>query len=179
MRGFLSVLDGKVIDALKNSEKLDSKELDLPDFFSFVARKGAEAIAMEHFRCESAGVWETGIKLGCVDSSQSIFLQFGLDFKDEEFLFDPLTDVSIHLNSQSLESIDAVINAKNFLRCIFCNGKLEVWNDDGDRHMGQSKPYIPKDMYFDLDAHHREMTVLADIREKFIAGTLSSDPSKL
>lgn len=162
LQGFKEEISDNVITYLKSSGGIssDSIEIEIPDEYFVVARRGGEKYSLGSLKIVNGGIVEGGLLLDLATNTNGAVLRIILDFKEEKLKFNPITQMGINKDRSSKELLEAEMAALRFQRCILSNGRLEIWSTDGEKMYGCTEAFVPLNCMVNYEYFDKEITEL-------------------
>lgn len=175
--GFRAMVGEPTIHKLLNGDFAPGDVLEVPNQVTIVARKEGTIAVMPAMAYVQMGTWKNGISVVFCDVSQTVFVEIDLDFRENRLLLDPVEKITFAARRESIEQLDAEIVGHKFLMAVFCNGQVEVWDDDDDTMLGRAKAYMPMNMTPDFEGHQQQIEALNALRREFEAPSETTMPT--
>lgn len=164
LEGFRQVISADVIRMLECSEIVpEGTEIDIPDTYSVLARRGAEIHAFQNIYPEIVGQIKGGMMVDFVSNDKNLRIRAVLNFADERLQFDPIRDIAFTPNRNDTQQVRNEIEILQFQRCILSNGRLEVWDPETETMLGRSDTCIPVNCFINDDFYTTELTKLREL----------------
>ena len=142
------------------------KPYEIPEHYYVLARKGPQIDPLGILTLTAVGMDDGKIVLRLERVPGSVVIFVRLDFINEQLLFDPLHETSLsNHNRNSRADVEDELALCAFNWCMFCNGRIEIWDETGMKRLGISEPCILTNIRLDHHAHQRrldELTALLD-----------------
>lgn len=155
LEGFRNLMPKENIDCYKRGEGLSAEhEFDIPEYFTLLAQKGHEQFPLCQMRIVQVVCFKHGIILNLESPHATIKVRVVLNFSVEKLLFEPQRDLLVIPSRDRQDVVREELSAVRFRRCIFSNGRLEIWDPIKNIRLGCSQAYIPVNVrvngdYFD------------------------------
>lgn len=161
LEGFRSLIPKEIIDQYKRGEGANAKlEIDMPELFTLLAQKRHEQFPLHQMKIVQAICFEHGLIIDFESTQGIIRLRVILNYATEKLLFDPLRHLVINSSRGNQDAVGEELSALRFNRCIFSNGRLEIWDHIKDIRLGCSGAYIPVNCRFDDDGFDKQILTL-------------------
>ncbi len=164
LAGFKKLLPEEVINNLKKSVPIpEDTTIEIPERYTVVARRKAEAYSFENMKPENIGQIEGGMVFNLVSEDNAIRIRTFLSFVDERLIFDPINGIGFTPNRNNKSYIRHELNVLQFSLCILSNGHLEIWDQDREIILGQSETFIPKNCFVNCEYFDTEIATLQNL----------------
>jgi hypothetical protein len=157
LEGFRKVIPEEAINAFKDGRGTDlTFQVDLPEHFLVVARKGPEQHALRSMKIVTGQCFDHGVVMDFRSNLEVVTIRVILNFADEKLEFDPLRHISVSARRDDSDGVLEEIAALEAMRCILSNGHLEIWNPEGER-LGASEGYLPMNAFVNVEYFEAEL----------------------
>lgn len=164
LEGFREILPSSVVNKLKRCESLPEEiELDLPDQFLLIAKRGHEQHPLENMAIISGGWIVGGLILDFQSTSAVVKLRAILSFMEEKLYFDPIHGLNIIQDRTNQQCAQEELAALRFQRAILSNGHLEIWDVCTEKKLGRTEEYLPLDCFVNTKFFDEETSALETI----------------
>lgn len=144
------ILGDELVCKLKSNTPIEEdRQVKLPETVSIVARRGALREAFIEMLIFGLFQVEHGVRLLLTDKDKSIQFSIGVDLVGRKLEFDPLQDMGRVVDMDSISGIDREIKFRKFQWLMFCNARIEIWNEENNFLLGKSDPFLPLNMMTD------------------------------
>lgn len=170
LEGFRELFDEVGLATLKRG-LVPEKSYEIPDRYYVLARKGPQITPLGMLVLTAVGMDDGKIVLRLERVPGRVAIIVRLDFINERLLFDPLheTGLSNHdRNSRADVEDELALCAFNW--CMFCNGRIEIWDETGMKRLGISEPCILTNVELDHNAHQMHLDELTALLDQFPLG---------
>lgn len=165
LAGFRELFNDAELEALRRGALAPGERYEGPEHYFVLARKQGKFFPLGKMKMSGGGLLEGKLVIDLESESQNVLVRITLDFVNERLLFDPLRDVGFRQDRNSRASVQEELAVHAFLWCMYCNGRIEVWDGTGDQRMAMSQPCILTNMDLNPAGHQRlvaELTALLD-----------------
>lgn len=158
--------DELVIKLKSNTPIEEERQVELPETVSIVARRGPQSEALLEMQIFSLAQVEHGLRLLLTDKDEKFQFSIGIDLVERKLEFDPLQDMGRVVDLESSLGIDREIKFRQFQWLMFCNARIEIWNEENNLLLGKSDPFIPLNMMTDHRQHEAGMAELENRKKE-------------
>jgi hypothetical protein len=164
LEGFREILPPGLMDRLKLDEQIaDATELDLPDHYMLMAKRGLEQYPLEKMTL-IGGTWtKGGFCLSFQSDAGAVRLRATLNFAKEKLYFDPMEGFDIAQNNNNRQCAQEALAALRFQRCVLSNGHLEIWDANQQKRLGCSEGYMPVNCFVNTEFFDGQIAALSEI----------------
>ena len=164
VEGFRNLIPDEILTKLENTDPVpEGTEIEMPEQYTVVARRGAEIHAFENLVPEIVGQTEGGMALEFVSQDESVRFRIVLDFSNERLIFDPVRGIGFLPDRSDQDRIRTEISVLEFQRCILGNGRLEVWEPESESMLGRSETCIPVNCFVNHEFYENELEALNEL----------------
>ncbi|MCS3456520.1 hypothetical protein M2366_002626 [Aeromonas sp. BIGb0405] len=167
LAGFRELFNKIELETLRRGEMAPDENYKCPDLYFVLARKQGKCSPLGKMKISGGGLIEGGLVIDLESGSQNFLVRITLDFANERLLFDPLRDVRCRQDRSSRASVREELALREFLWCMYCNGRIEVWDETGERRMAMSQPCILTNMELSPASHQQHVDELTTLLDQF------------
>jgi len=160
LSGFRSILGNQVVDCLKQKERVALANLPRLPKLNIRLRRYNPFPVFENLQADILEGDSGGLLVACSSSDRRVKVSIFLNFADERLQFDPVNGVTLD-DDGSAKIVRLAIDRLKFIRGLYLNGEVEVWDAEKNALLGRCNAFIPRNI--DL----RE--VVADIDDRVAA----------
>ncbi len=166
LEGFRKVIPEEAIQDFKHGRGTDlSFQVELPEHFLLVARKGPEQHTLKDMKIVAGQCFDHGVMMDFRSKAEVVTIRVILNFADEKLAFDPFRHIGVSPRRNDPDGVQEEIAALKALRCILSNGHLEIWDPRGER-LGASEGYIPMNVFINDKYFEEELRYLRERLEE-------------
>lgn len=164
LEGFRKILPQAVVAAFKKGLELQgTQEIELPDQYLLLARRGHERYPLPPMGIADGGYVKGGLILDFTSKAGVVRIRVMLDFAEEKLRFDPMSGLAVCRNRNDPLMAKEELAALRFERGILSNGCLEIWDTDVGHRLGCTAPYIPVNCFVNHEYYENEITAVEKI----------------
>jgi len=159
LSGFEPFLDRTLVEKLKAGETPEGGTINIPPSFSVRMSGKAPYAVLEGVTPQPATVQNGVLAIPCLSKSKRVMVIIVLDFPNYRLRAEVGNPEGIE-DDGSAEFIDEMIEINEFFWDWNCNGKLEVWSDEGEC-LGRCDAFMPVNVMLNPDGHKAQQEELA------------------
>ncbi|HUJ73120.1 MAG TPA: methylamine utilization protein MauJ [Verrucomicrobiae bacterium] len=171
LNGFRAILGDAVIDSLKRKERVPLESLPRLPNLSIRLKHHKPFPVFENLQPNIIEGDGGGLLVACASLDNRVRAGLFLNFTDERLQFDPIGSVVI-ADDGSQNAVRRMIDRLMFVKALYLNGELEVWDAARNSILGRCDAFIPRNVdigrmvkeiddrliAFDIEATGREKT---------------------
>lgn len=167
LEGFKEIIPKEIVESLKKGEPLSKgTEIDFPDKYLLVGKRGHERYPLEEMSLVGGGWVEGGLVLVFKSITEGVELKVMLDFMNEKLGFDPVRGFRIHQERSDNNRVKEELSALKFQKGILSNGHVEIWDISSEKRLGRSETCIPVNCFVNNEFYENEFKVLEGLLSK-------------
>lgn len=142
LNGFRDSLGISIVSDLKEKKKVDIRTIPKFPKLGIGLREHEKFQAFRYLNSEIIESIDGCLVVNCRSDNNLVDVVLILNLPDEHLVLDPLKNIGLK-DDGSVEAIRNFIDRIQFVKGLFLNGKLEVWDDDKGKLLGRCNAFLP------------------------------------
>lgn len=145
LNGFRDLFGTGIVKDLKEKKKVDISSIPKLPKLGIRLREHEKFNAFSRLNSEIIESIDGCLVVSCRSDNNFVDVVLVLNFADEHLELDPFRGIGLH-DDGSVEAINNFIDRIKFVKELFRNGQLEVWDEDQEKLLGRCDPFLAENV---------------------------------